>query len=411
MSPREKKLLFILIGVLGLCLLTAGVWMWFVVPLRSYNTTIALMSLDVNGKQKELEDFTRERKKLVMARFKSLPTAENEAKIEYVNYLHSILPRAGLRVEEVTPALNAVKMKPISNIPGIKEVGHQMLSFQVKARGTMATLAAALNEFQQTPYEHRIKNMTIDRADTSKDENAKLIINLIIECLLVSKAESKPGVPPGVDARGALFDSVASHYSMPVAGLGQMFATAYFMQTKPVETSRRYADMTKRNIFVGLTPKIEIVKEKVEIDTTTPPPRSPGPIPRYVRLVGIETTKGEAHYLNLFYKKDERKISEKENSGYNTFLIAADDLSYTFFLGKVLKVDNRDVFFQVKDKVYRWHLGDSLESAYGEDGVNFLTRDYLDVVDVEPDFAWGRKELEKEKAKDVPKKKFGKGRN
>ena len=128
--------------------------------------------------------------------------------------------------------------------------------------------------------------------------------------------------------------------------------------------------------------------------------------------MGIETIKGEAHYLNLFYRKDERKISQKENSGYNTFLIASDDLSYKFFLGKVLKVERRDVFFQVKDKVYRWHLGDTLDSAYGDDGTHFLTRDILDVYDVEPDFAWGRKELEKEKAKEPGKKtKGGRAKN
>ena len=179
------------------------------------------MSGDNSVRQADIDQFNKERKKLIMARFKSLPTAQSEASIEYVNYLHSVLPRAGLHHEEVTPAQNALKMKPVSNIPGIKEVGHQMLSFQVKARGTLGALAAALNEFQQTPYEHRIKSLNVDRADISKDDNPRLTINMIIETLLVSKAESKPGVPPGVDMHGALFDSLCSTSASRPPGLAR----------------------------------------------------------------------------------------------------------------------------------------------------------------------------------------------
>jgi hypothetical protein len=221
-------------------------------------------------------------------------------------------------------------------------------------------------------------------------------------------------VPPGVDIRGALFDSLSSHYNLPTAGLGQMFATMYYQQTKLPETSRKYAEMSKRNIFVGETVITKVIKYiPPEVVVEKPQPKPPGPIPRYVRLVGIETNRGEAHYLNLFYRKDERKISQQENSGYNVFYIGAEDKSYTFLYGKVLRVDQRDVFFQVKDKVYRWHLGDTLESAWGENGENYLALPALDDLDMEPDFAWAKQELEKEKENNkgkIPQKKgFSKG--
>lgn len=412
MNPREKKLLIALVSVVGLGIVAYGTWSWFVQPLQNYNRQIMAMRGDNDLKQIEVDSFTRDRRKLAIARLKSLPTTPNEASTEYVNYLYSVLPRAGLSVEEVTPSLNAAEVKPVTSIPGIKKTGHQTMTFQVKSRGTMKALATALNAMQQTPYEHRIKSMNIDRADNKSEEDAKLIINMMIETLLVAKAETRPGVPPGVDMRGALFDCLSSHYNLPTVGLGQMAATMFLDQTKPKESERRYAELSKRNVFVGETIKIVFEKKK-EVETTTPVfvPQPPPLFLRYIKLVGTETSKGEAQYLNLYYTKDEQRLSQKENSGYNTFRVGEKDGGYTFFYGKVLKVDSRDVFFQVKDKVFRWHLGDTLEKAYDE-GKGYLTLDFLDELDVEPDYVWAKKEIEKEKGQDkkgVPGKKNNKG--
>ena len=182
-------------------------------------------------------------------------------------------------------------------------------------------------------------------------------------------------------------------------------------------TGRIYADISKRNIFAGAIPPEPkkptpppvkpIVKEE-------PKPQSPGPIPAFIRLTHIIPSDKEAYFLNLFYEKDEKKISSKNNSGHDTFLIASKDRTYTFFLAKVLHIEHRDVFFQVRDKAYRWHLGDTLQQAYGEDGANFLSLDTLDTLDVELDYAWAKKETEKDKevkktTKQPQKKKGGKG--
>ncbi len=416
MNPRERTLLFALIAVLVLGVGVLGTYYWFVVPLKNYNLKIAAMK-DENLKQKMMvEDFNSGKKKLAIARLKSLPATPNEASSEYVSYLHSVLGESGLKVEEVTPAQNAVDLKPVTNIPGIKTVGHKVLSFQVKSRGTMAQVVDALEDMRRTPYEHRIKSLNIDRAENSpKDENAKLIIVMIIETLLVAKTDNKAGMPPGVDVKFMFMDGLMGHMNAPV-GLGQTVATLVLRQSTPVETDRKYAQIASRNMFVGKLPKLPDITETkwIKEPYVAPPPQPPGPIPRFIRLTSIEPARQEAQYLNLFYRKDERKISAKENSGYNTFLIASDDLNYVFFLGKVLRVDNRDVFYQVKDKVFRWHVGDTLDSSYGE-GANFLSIVVLDEFDLEPDMVWGKKELEKEKEKakgGIPKKnvKGGKGK-
>jgi hypothetical protein len=197
-------------------------------------------------------------------------------------------------------------------------------------------------------------------------------------------------------------------------GFGQIAATMLLKQSAPTLPDRQYADIGKRNIFAGAMPKAPPKEKKI----ATGPPEVPAPpyYLKYIRLVGIELTKQEAYFLNLYYRKDEKKISARENSGYNTFLIAAEDRDYTFFLGKVLRVDQRAVLFQVKDKVYQWHIGDSLENAYTgskeASGTNYLTLDYMDALDIEPDYAWGKKELEKDAAKEkgTTKKSFFKKR-
>ncbi len=401
MNARERTLLVALLGVVGLGVFAIAAWVWFLVPLREYNARIRSMQEENAVKQAEMKQFQIERKKLVLARMKSLPANQNEAASEYISFLQPLLIDSGLSPEEIRPS-NPVEVKPVSNIPGVKKVGHQMMTFQVRARGTLSQLISAMEEMRHTPYEHRIKNLTIDRADNvAKDPNARLIINMLIETLLVAKTDSKPGIPPGVDMKMVFVDSLTAHHSGP-AGLGQALATVLMKHSVLPEGERNYADIAKRNIFVGELPKpAPIVKGPTPEPKPPPPPKAPGPIPAFIRLTQIDVSTEKAHYLNLFYRKDERMISADKKLGHDTFLVDSDDGNYVFFLAKVLRVDNRAVFIQIKDKVHQWNIGDTLDVA-----VNVALSDvYMQAIDLEPDFDWGKKELEKEKSKAQPTKK------
>lgn len=401
MNARERTLVVALLGVVGLGVFAIGAWVWFVVPLREYNARISSMQAENAEKQAEINLFRMERKKLVMARMKSLPASQNEASTEYISYLHPLLSESGLTPEEIRPS-NPVDVKPVSNIPNVKKVGHQVMTFQVRARGTLSQLVSAMEEMRRTPYEHRIKNLTIDRADNAaKDPNARLIINMLIETLLVAKTESKPGIPPGVDMKLVFVDSLTAQQSGP-AGMGQMLATVMLQRSVLPEGERNYADIAKRNIFVGELPKpAPIAKGPTPPPPPPPPPKSPGPIPAAIRLTQIDVSTEQAHYLNAFYRKDERMISADKSLGHDTFLVDSDDGNYVFFLAKVLRVDNRAVFIQIKNKVHQWNIGDTLDAATSV----ALSDVYMQAIDLEPDFEWGKKELEKESNKQQPTKK------
>lgn len=413
MNAREKRLLGLLAGILGIGVFAIGVWVWFVVPLRDYNMRILSMREENDAKQVEIRQFLADKKRVVLAKLKSLPANQNEASAEYINFLHETFVESGVTPEEITPSA-AVEIKPVSNIPNVKKLGHQMMSFQVRARGTVSQLVTAMERVRNTPYEHRVKTVTIDRADNApKDPNARLIINMTIETLLVAKTESKHGLPPGVDYRLLLADSLAARQGGPM-GLGQALSTAVVKQLVPPSGDRDYADIARRNIFVGAIPKAPPPPKKPPIvkaePPPPPPPQPPGPIPAFIRLVFVEANQEEAYYLNLFYEKDERKISAKPGA-YNTFVVEAKDQSYTFFLAKVLRVDSRAVFIQIKDKVHQWNVGDTLEFATSV----ALPNSYMQDIDLEPDVEWGKKELEKEKNKSSTNKKkstnpFFKGR-
>ncbi len=411
MNAREKKMAFALVGVLGLSLFAAMAYFWFVVPFKANRTKIASMTRENDQKQDEIEDFKTEQTRLFLAKAKSLPANANEASAVYVNYLETVFRASGMHLDEVVPSQNSVEVKPVSNIPNIKKTGHRTMTFTARAKGTLAQLVNAMERMRKTPFEHRIKSLTIDRFDTAqKDPNAKLIINMTLETLLVGGTANKPGVPPGVDVKCVLFDSLAARTGGPV-GLGQAVATILLKQAEPAPTDRVYADIAKRNFFVGAIPKPPpgTKKKNNDEEPPIPPPSPPGPIPSFIRLVQVESNKEEAFYLNLFYRKDEHKISARADSGYNTFLVASDDLSYTFFLAKVLKIEDRDVFFQVKDKVFQWHVGDTLEHATK----SALSVEYMDAIDLDPDYTWGKKELEKDKPKEKgkqPPRKGGKTR-
>jgi hypothetical protein len=359
MNPREKRLMFGLIGVVGIGVLGLGVHFWFYKPYKANRDRIILLRLEALERQKKKKEFTDGQAQLALARLRSLPANKSEASSEYLNFLGPLLNNSGLIVDEVRPG-NVVDVKPVTPIQNVKTTGHQIQTFQVRAKGTMSQVVQVMEQMKRATYEHRIKQLSIDRADSAKVRDPRLVINMTIETLLVAKTESKPGMPPGIDLRFVLFESMMAKESAPT-GLGQAVAAILLQQMQPAVSDRSYMSIAQRNIFMGSEPIIKTVDPPTKVDTPefVPQQKYPGDMPKFIRLTLIESNKEEAYYLNLFYRKDEFKLSTDK-----TFLIASEDRpSYEFMLGKVLAIGERDVYFQKKDKIYIWHVGDTLDQA------------------------------------------------
>jgi hypothetical protein len=413
MNARERLLLIALVGIVGGGLFLLGTWFWFVAPLKEYNTKIANLKKRNEELDQTMIQFLLDKKKLNLARTKSLPANPAEATSEYLAYLHPLLAKSGLTVDDVSPSQTA-KMRFQPTVAGIKEVGHQTMTFTVRARGDLKQLVGAMERIQATPYEHRIKTLTVDRADLRRDAaeaNPKLLINMVLEVLLVAKTETKTGLPPGVDSKYLILDSIAAQSGAP-AGWGLLGSTVALRQSMPAPEERDYDTIAMRNPFAGPVPEIRIVKEfenpkKVKDVVKEEDPGPPAPkefVPRYVYLTQTDPDAQVAYWYNRIYRGLEQKI-ETNRPGYQTFKITGEDGAYVYFTGKVLRVDPGVVYFQKKSEkwIYAWQIGGNLEQAMQQE-LDFDARDRLDLL---PDAEWAKADDTTKKKTTTPTKKTG----
>src|SRR6516225_3436378 len=100
MNARERTLLIALVAILasGAALYAAKRWWWD--PLQDYNKTIEKMTDENDQQDFKLATFQKERKKLALARMKSLSPKSDQAAAEYMAYLEPLLANSGLKVDD-----------------------------------------------------------------------------------------------------------------------------------------------------------------------------------------------------------------------------------------------------------------------------------------------------------------------
>lgn len=406
MNSRQRIMTMILATVLGGGAIIFGVMFWFKTPLDNYNATIASLTAENQKKQEEFDAFQMQRKKLVLARAKSLPPNAAEATNEYQRYLQHVMTYNGLAVEDITPS-QASKMKFQPTIPGIRDVGHQMMTYTVRARGELKSLVAAMELMQTTPYEHRIRNLTVNRPDMvrdSKEPNPKLHIEMVVETLLVAKSNAKTGLPPGYEAKYVILDSLAAQGGVP-SGWGMLGSLVAIKTSMPVPEYRNYKEIALRNIFTGPIAKIETITPPY-VKQVEPEPTPVGPYtPKYVYLTHTDPEQQTAYWKNRVFRSLEQKLVAKPNSGYQHFKIADEPGDFIYLKAKVIRVDLRVVFFQKEKSIYAWHIGTSLEEALE----NSLDIDQRDALDLEIDQVYATESTADPKTKTTSKKSGPKG--
>ncbi|HZZ81257.1 MAG TPA: hypothetical protein VFE62_22325 [Gemmataceae bacterium] len=411
MNSRERMLMIVLIAVVGGGGFVIGTVVWFVKPLLAYNKTIDALKDDNDLEQLKWDTFQFERKKLELARLKSLPLNPGDASSEYSAYLERMMAQTKLRVVSIVPS-QAAKVKPSAATPqGIKDVGHLVMTFTISARGELAELVKLMELLQDTPYEHRIRSLNIDRVDTgfakSSNSNNTLVINMVIETMLVARNVNMPGHPPGVDQKCMIYDHIANRSGFAPTGWGLIGTMVVMKKAAPTPEDRQYDDIARKNIFVGWTPTTKVGPSEPPPPPPPPAAKRPGEIPRYIRLVQTTPSQQEAYLLNLFYRNEEFKVSSDPKTGYQIRRISDDTGDYIFFFMKVLRVDPGMVHFQIENHVFTIKLGQTLEDAIQEP----LSLDRMDDLDLDWDRAWAKEQMQ-DKEEEAPAKKSGKsGKN
>jgi hypothetical protein len=144
------------------------------------------------------------------------------------------------------------------------------------------------------------------------------------------------------------------------------------------EAPRQYASLAKRNIFTGPLPPPapEIVQKP------TPPPAPDYDIREHVRLVFTDTTNQEAFLRNFVFNEREKRLRTDPKSGHATFTIR-DENGKDVLKGKVLRIDQRDVYFLVGEDVFGIHIGESLAHAMRRplSDEELKSRDLMELID------------------------------
>ncbi len=411
MNPRERALLTILLSILGVGVAFFVGYQWFYVPLTRHNARIATLQGEVEKSEADLQLLNNERKLILeKARQRSLPQSTEKAISQFSRYLQSVLREHSLTIDDLqSPQGAPVEAKQIGGVKTVK-ANHVVLAFQVRAKGTLPSLVAALEEMQNTPLVHRVKNLTVERADnTSKDPNPKLSINLVVEAMIVSKpAAGTPAAAAAakvVDRELLLLDIVAARTGNPV---GLAMLPWIFGEKGPLpeyvlhrdESKRNYGDIAALNIFTGMVPYIpepepkKTTKVKKE-DSTPPPVPLDYTVLSYVRLVTTSPGSHEAFLRNQLVRTSEMRLRDIASSGYDTFRIMEEDGKRELFKAKVLRIEQRDVYFQVGKAVYKMHIGQTLSEALDRS----LSEDQMDDLELtalyDPDFAEAAEDAKK----------------
>jgi hypothetical protein len=352
-------LLIVLLTILGGGGALIVGYQWFYVPLADYNAKIRKLDQENKLKDEEVMAIWADKKLLDKARLMSLPPKPDLAVSEYSKYLQPLLTQSGLVLDSFTTP-SVAEAKPTTTTPqNAKKPTHQVLAFQVRAKGDLKALVKALERLQKTPLVHRVKALSIDRMDASAGAtNNRLNIGMTIEAMIVGRSEGRPNNLLGIDPRMVALDGIAALQGGPT---GLALVPWVVGPTGPVAqrrlegemAHRYYSDIARRNPFVGAS-KPPPPREEPDADIE---------VAEYVRLDTTNVDGREAFLRNLIFKTSPIRIRAVPRSGYDTFRVMNENRSKTILRGKVLRIDQRDVYFQVKEDIYGIHIGQTLADA------------------------------------------------
>jgi len=119
-----------------------------------------------------------------------------------------------------------------------------------------------------------------------------------------------------------------------------------------------------------------------------PEPEPEGPdLTQYIKIDTIVPTAKEAFLRNYLIKSAPMRIRSTPMSGYDVFRIMDEEHAKVLVRGKVLRIDPRDIYFQVGSKVYAFHFGQTLAEALARPLSEFAL-DNLDLTNlIDAEFA------------------------
>lgn len=318
-SNRVVMTALVLFVVGGVVVFLGNKFLWQ--PYTKAKSQLAFIENEFEKKDQEFRIFKFERQKLSELKKMSLPNDFDLAVSSYRRQLDPLLEKNGLAIDKIKNP----EPPPVAGTSQ-KKARHTILSFDVRAKGTFAAVAKSLDALQRQPVIHRVKAIDLERAESiEKEPTGRLNVHLVVEGMIIFEANNilNTDLPP-----------------------------------KPREIKREYAQLAERNPFLGWIP------EKKNKET----PFSGPDVPLFVVLDTIATSpvadmgEKEAFLSNRIYQS--RPIRLRTQLGFDTFRIFEDDQNARpLYRGKVLRIDDREIYYQIGEDVYKLTMYQSLAQS------------------------------------------------
>jgi hypothetical protein len=357
MTQRDQKVLLVLIlSLVGAGIGFFGLYKLFLGPNSDYDRKIADLEDKKLQVYKDIHQVISGRKLLKEKQSLSLPVSPYKASNVYLAYVDNLLKRSGLKDVDLKP--EEVKAPPTQNQPGIaaKKPEHTTLTVSVSAKGPISAVVEAFDELQRTPLVHRIKSFTLGHQENNNNKGGPkdtLNLSMTLEAMIVSGTDPKKDVPEWmVNKSGAL--PPAAHTRSP-----------------------SYASIAKRNVFMGPGGIIYEYDDPVPFEGEPDPDPTQLLVKDYVRLVHTDPTNQEAYLRQLLFKERDTLVKTDPKYGFDTFQILSENRQ-SMLKAYVLRIDQRDMYIQEKDFVYRVHIGHTVSEGM----VHALSNEELKSLDL-----------------------------
>lgn len=337
-TARERSLVIVLVVLLlvGGGGVLANVL--FLQPLARKQEQLITLDKEILDKKLRIAQADVNRKKMQAWKVASLPPdvdgRSELAQREYERFLTELTRKSGARGGDFTvipPRQLDTKGSP--TIAG-KGVIYTKLPFTIQGHGTLPTVVKLLEGFHKAPLLHQIKNVNLQRPLTLNTQQGtnEIDVRLNIEALIITGTKPRETLLPE--------GKVAGNGN----GNGPMFPISL------AEPGREYLSIPEKNVFFGPTFR---------------PERTQGPnweVLRFVHLTTITTNVSRTEAFLYDRYNGGRPTRLRETAGFDTFKIR-DSAGEELVVGKVIRIDDRDVIFEAEEKFYRLHIGQSLDEA------------------------------------------------
>lgn len=288
--------------------------------------------------------------------------------VDYERYLSSLMRSSGFRSDSIAISHAQPDTKTKLNTPKGKEPTYERLAFGVVGKGNKDAVVRMLAEFHKEPLLHQIRKLSVGVAASPGGAGAGrrggpgtegvLDVNMTVEALLVNGAEERASLKPA-----------------PLSYPPRVLA----------EPGRNYAQLAKRNMFTGVTPRVEAKTTEDRADVL-----------RFVKLTTLYYDPDRDRWEGTIYDQaaGPRRLDEQDEDGnpvkkviwekkLNTRLLSElkvpDKYGNTVLEAKVVHIDEKQLIFKADKSFFRLRCGDALfpaiDQPLGEDDVKELGLD------------------------------------